>query len=147
VSKRRSHGLEQLLDGKIWQPLFLVEHARRLQSGEPESIETVLAWLEECGAELQSDLDSVRVFFPDETPAYDVASLRERIARSKDKAENLAAIGTEMLDLDAAIRLTDSRVEEYIPDDLFDSDASVDEMGEYALKMLDKKRRQRRSRG
>lgn len=140
MSKRRLSEYEQSLDGKIWQPLFLEENARKLRSGDADA---VISWLDECGGELQSDIDSVRVFFPDETPAFDVANFKQRITASIGDAAMLARLADEMLALDAAIRSTDDRLVEFIPDDLFDSDASVEEMGEYALKTLAKKKRKR----
>jgi hypothetical protein len=140
MSKRRLSEYERSLDGRIWQPLFLVESARKLQSGDADA---VISWLDECGDELQSDIDSVRVFFPNETPAFDVAGFRQRITASIGDAAMLARLADEMLELDAAIRSTDGKLSEFIPDELFDSDASVEEMGEYALKTLAKKRQTR----
>ena len=136
MSKHELTKFEQSLDGKIWHPLFLAEHAERILKGD---VDIVVGWLDEISEELQRDLDSVRAFFPDETPECRVAILKQRIIESKDAPEQLAAIAAEMLDLDAAIRSTNERLAEYIPDQLFDSDASVEEMGEYALKVLKQK--------
>lgn len=118
--------IRAIIRRKIWQPLFLEENARKLRSGDADA---VISWLDECGGELQSDIDSVRVFFPDETPAFDVANFKQRITASIGDAAMLARLADEMLALDAAIRSTDDRLVEFIPDDLFDSDASVEEMG------------------
>jgi hypothetical protein len=140
MSSHKSRGLKQSLDGRLWQPLFLADHAARLKSGSPEKVQDVLAWIEKCGEDLQSDLDSVHTFFPDVEP-FDVAVLKSRIEFAADNAAELARIGDKLLDLDASIKTTDSRIEEYIPDDLFFGGASIEEIADHALKTLAKKRR------
>lgn len=137
MSKTRLSAFEQSLDGRVWQPLWLADNARKLRDGEADA---VLAWLDEAGEGLQSDVDSVRFFFPTETPAFDVADIRRRIEAAKDKPTKLAQIADELLRLDADIKATDDRLVEFIPDELFDSDASVEEMADYAFGVLAKKK-------
>ena len=140
MSKHRLSKFERSIDGRLWHPLFIAANARKLKSGD---VDAVLAWLDKCGDELQGDIDSVRFTFPEQTPEYDFTRLRHRIENSRGTPEQLTAIADEMLALDLAIRSTDERLTKLIPDSLLDGDTSVEEMSDYALKIIEQKKRKR----
>lgn len=137
MNKSRSNLSGLSLDGRLWHPLFLGKHAAKLKAGDAES---VLAWLDECGVELQADVDSVRLTFPDETPAFGVEELRRCISASAEDSATLSRLADEMIALDAAIRSTDNQVAEAFSDDLLTGDYTLEEIAELALKRFGKRR-------
>ena len=137
MNKQESRELMRQFEERSWQPLFLAEHARRLQAGEPNAGEDCLVWLNESGNELQSEVDAMSVFFPGAIPAFRIAEMRQRIsiAIGDGDTEGLAAIGQELEALDAAIRATDSR--DYIPDEYFYGDYTMEEILDHVVEKLD----------
>jgi hypothetical protein len=137
MSKSKSSRFEKSLDGRLWHPLFLAEYAAKLRDGDAAS---VLAWLDEAGEELQSDIDSVRLTFPDVTPAFDVEDYKRRVAARADAA-TLATLADELSALDEAIRSTNDQVAEAFSDDLLTGDYTLEEIAEMALKKLTGRRK------
>lgn len=139
MSKAESSELKRRFEERSWQPLFLAAHSQRLLAAEAEAIPALLAWLEQSGEELLADIQSVATFFPGALPAFDLADLRVRAASANNQSEAMADIGRELAALDTAIRATDQRAAEFIPDELFFGDVSMEELIDHALATLDRK--------
>ena len=95
----------------------------------------------ECGDELQEDVDSVPLRFPDVMPTFNVSDFKRRVAGAGDAA-TLEALADELHALDEAIRSTNDQVAEAFSDDLLTGDYTLEEIAEMALKKLARRRRQ-----
>ncbi len=136
MKKRKSMKSSSSSNERKWQPLWLANYGRKLQSGEPGAAKSILAWLDESGDELQADLDSVHLCHPRLVGKFDVTDLRARIKQYGDQTEALAAIGVELIALDKAINSTRQELDEILPDDLFLGDASDEEIEKHIRERL-----------